>query len=212
MANIPDVRHYVFDDPKKLEALTQGTNSRVSQTESLLLCEHGDDLLMSLFLDSDMLSRLKKWNPFTSFGTHNANDFWAVLEGVSHFVYAATKATRNQSFSILELELQAEVDKFIASLLLLGSQGRIQSAAKMHNSLFEDTELVAGMTETDSDRYRFANDYAARYCWSLLKTRIVNEEHQFSRELRHFYQLSQHSKIRRIDNAMYHPRVETSVS
>ena len=212
VSDVPDVTQHVFSDRDQLTALTRHTEARVSQTESLLLCQQDEELFMSLFLDPGMLERLAQRNPFVAFDTHNANDFWVVLEGVSHFVYAAVKATQNRPFSMLELELQAEVDKFIASLLLLYAQGNAQSAKTMHNSLFSETELAEDLSSSDQDRYKFANDYAARYCWSLLTNREINEGSEFSRELQQFYQLPQHSKIRRIDGAMYTTRCDATVS
>ena len=45
----------------------------------------------------------------------NLADFWSALEGVSHFTYYAWNAARDKSVSLFELELQAEVDKFVTT-------------------------------------------------------------------------------------------------
>ena len=49
-------------------------------------------------------------------------DYWTALEGVSHFVYFAWNAGYDKPVSILELEMQAEIDKYIATFTLLRRQ------------------------------------------------------------------------------------------
>ena len=67
-------------------------------------------------------------------------------------------------------ELQAEIDKYIASLWLLRSQNPRRFPVELHHLLFErarvDTELARERTAI----YRRANDYAARFCGRLART------------------------------------------
>ncbi|MFN7133185.1 MAG: hypothetical protein ACK4N5_13990, partial [Myxococcales bacterium] len=45
--------------------------------------------------------------------------FTTAVEGVSHFVYLTLQALRDRAVSMLELEVQAEIDKFATSALHL---------------------------------------------------------------------------------------------
>ncbi len=46
-----------------------------------------------------------------------------MLEGVSHFLCVAHHATHDRQVSLLTLELQAEIDKYVGSFLLLSHCG-----------------------------------------------------------------------------------------
>ena len=54
---------------------------------------------------------------------NNVADYWTALEGVSHFTYYAWNAARDKPVSLFELELQAEVDKFVTTGILLREHG-----------------------------------------------------------------------------------------
>ena len=58
--------------------------------------------------------------PRSTLDEANFADFCLAVEGVSHFVYVALRAARERPVSPLELELQAEVDKFACCLLVAG--------------------------------------------------------------------------------------------
>ena len=60
-----------------------------------------------------------RWSGCT---TGNVADYWTALEGVSHFLYLAWNAGHDKPVSLLELEMQAEVDKYVASYWLMRRQ------------------------------------------------------------------------------------------
>ena len=66
---------------------------------------------MGLFVDELALGRLS--GPF---GEERLPEYLLAVEGVSHFVYVMVRARAERPFSGLELELQAEVDKYLLSL------------------------------------------------------------------------------------------------
>jgi hypothetical protein len=106
--------------------------------------------------------------------------------------------------SQLELETQAEVDKYVATLFLLGEQTAGRFPARLHQWLFERTAFDRNLDAAELHRYRTANGYAARYCRRLeerfLKRRNPALE-SFLREIRCFYRLGTQSKLRRIEIA-----------
>jgi hypothetical protein len=168
--------------------------------EKLLIAEADGEADVALYLERELLERLDRHDPLTKLDAHNLADFWAALEGVSHFTYYAWNAARDKTVSLFELELQAEVDKFVTTGRLLREQtGR--DAGGLHGWLFDTPTLAAELDEHERERYRRANRYAAKYCKRLLATPVNDDEAAQHRELRHFYRLSQTSKLAHIDAA-----------
>ena len=164
--------------------------------EKLLIAESNGEADVALYLEQELLDRLARNDPLTHLDAANLGDFWAALEGVSHFTYYAWNAARDKSVSLFELELQAEVDKFVTTGILLREQtGREPSG--LHGWLFDSPTLAAELDDEERERYRRANRYAAKYCSRLPPGLVAAQAVQS--ELRHFYRLSQASKVAHID-------------
>ena len=119
-----DVRDYLITDPRLAKCIGQDvmlTDTR----ETLLMSEDDDGLALSLFLDSELLERLESADPLARLRADLLDDLWQVVEGISHFNCVVWKASQDRNVSLLELELQAEIDKFVSTMLLAASQGRI---------------------------------------------------------------------------------------
>jgi len=191
-----DVRDYLITDPALAKYLSQ--NSLLAGTdETLLVSEDRDGVSLSLFLDGDMLERLEALRPLEALAPDQLEDFWKVLEGISHFNCVVWKASRDRSVSLLELELQAEIDKCIATLLLAEQQDNRHILDHVHGWLFEAVRFHDELSELEQDRYSAANDYAARYCYRLCRGWRNRGALPF-RELRRFFRLQLHDKISHI--------------
>ena len=167
--------------------------------EELLILEEADAANVSLFLEQNLLDRLEADNPFASLNAQNLADFLVALEGVSHFTYFAFKAGRDQCVTLLELELQAEVDKFMAAATLLHNQGE-RIPAGLHHWLFTLPRLHHGLNAAAVERYEHANHYAARYCSKLLpQIRSKSGSRKIRDELRRFYRYPQELKMGHIE-------------
>ena len=103
-----------------------------------------------------------------------------------------------KAVTLLEMELQAEVDKFVATALLMLRQGQRGDARGLHHWLFELPKLDARLDGDELDRYRRANRYAAKYCRRFMAAQSPEDERLRS-ELRRFYRLSHASKIEHIE-------------
>ncbi|HEY5790852.1 MAG TPA: hypothetical protein VIX81_09520, partial [Gammaproteobacteria bacterium] len=102
--------------------------------------------------------------------------------------------------SRLELELQAEVDKFVLSVQLLGEQGHRAPSRGLHARLFRHCRIAAALSHPERQRYDVANRYAAHYC-HYLQRRLLKPRPSAAavRELRRFYRLRGRGKLRHID-------------
>jgi hypothetical protein len=118
-----------------------------------------------------------------------------VVEGVSHFLYLAERARRELPATQLELELQAEVDKYV--LFAHGGEGfHPGRAARVRARLFERVRYLHAADTESGARYRMANDLAARFARRLED--IFSRHGRFEpmrAALRRFYGAGQAEKI-----------------
>ena len=191
------VSDFLITDPELARCLDSGGRQ---VDEKLLIAEADGEADVALYLEGELLDRLGRHDPLTKLDGDNLADFWSALEGVSHFTYYAWNAARDKDVSLFELELQAEVDKFVTTGMLLREQtGREPSG--LHGWLFDSPTLAAELAEHERERYRRANRYAAKYCRRLEPALARDDESAAQRELRRFYRLSQTSKLAHIDGA-----------
>lgn len=193
------VTDFLITDPR-LAAMLGGDAMLTNTVETVLLNEDDDGLSMSVFLDEDVLQRLDAGDPLKKLCPRQLNDLWTVLEGISHFNYIAWNASYDKSVTLLELELQAEIDKYVSTWLLAHEQQRPELAEKLHMWLFGDVSFRREMTTEQKERYRTANDYAARFCAGLRKRMSGDRSLD---ELRNFYRLTQAGKLSHIRTQAY---------
>jgi hypothetical protein len=159
--------------------------------EQLLLREGDGELAMALFVDAAALANLERHDPAARLDDRNFTDFCLAVEGVSHFVYLALAAARHRPVSQLELELQAEVDKFICCVLLAGVSGDLR------RRLFGDVAYADDLSADERERYRTANLQAGRYA-AALERRYSEPTGALLNEVRRFYRMDLPDKLGRI--------------
>ena len=191
-----DIRDFLVTDRTVAAALSAGS-LLPNSNETVLLAEEEDGLSLSVYLDKETLSRLISDDPLTRVRADRLEDLWAVLEGISHFNYLVSSAQLERPVTLLELELQAEVDKYVTTVALLLAQGDTQLLSKLHSWLFESVTFRPELDAEQVARYRTANDYASRFCHQLRDAFIAGSETAAS-ELRMFSRMSQQGKISHI--------------
>jgi hypothetical protein len=119
-----------------------------------------------------------------------------IIEGVSHFVYLVERARSQRTATQLELEMQAEVDKW----LLLASAMRgfdVDRSATLRERLYERVTFAQDAASETGERYRVANDVAHAFV-RRLERRYVHGRHfaAMRSELRRFFHQGQEEKLR----------------
>jgi hypothetical protein len=103
-----------------------------------------------------------------------------IIEGVSHFVYVAERVRTGRAATQLELEVQAEVDKWVVLAASMHSFDATQSAT-LRARLYENFVFVHEPRERDQDRSEADRELAERY-------RVANDAaHRFVRRLEREY-------------------------
>ena len=197
-----EMNHCIYDYLiTNLETTDMNLRQIINSRESLLVCQEHDDLFISLYLQDDILENLK----FNGSGIHihkgNINDFCLALEGTSHFVYLIWNATFKRSVTRLEMEIQAEIDKFIILSKYACQKHLRPLSAQLRSLLFESVQYRAGLSDLEYRRYRDANYFAAKYCRFLESRNYLRDglEQDLLKELRRFYRLNLKDKLRRIN-------------
>jgi len=161
--------------------------------EQLVIREADGELAMALFVDEAALSNLERHDPADRLDQHNFSDFCLAVEGVSHFIYLALCAAGDRAVSQLELELQAEVDKYACCVLLAGRD------PELRRRLYGDVRFADDLDADERARYQAANAGADRYA-AALERRFVQTDRTEAllAELRRFYRMALADKLGRI--------------
>jgi hypothetical protein len=192
------VHDYLITDGAQAAAL-QELQSPPATDEQLLIAESDDGVELGLYVDAAVLDRLARRCPLRALDEANLGDYCTALEGVSHFHYVSWSAGCERSVSLLELELQAEVDKYASALSLLLAQRGGRFPGELFRRLFDGCSLLPHLSGEERARYAEAHHCAARFC-DRLEARFLRRRRarplEMLAELRSFYRLGRHAKLR----------------
>ena len=193
-----DVYDFLVTDRRALPDFASANDARATD-EELLLAESSDGAAMALYLDDGLLRRLERADPLGALTEDNLQDYCTALEGVSHFHYSAWRLTRDAPVSLLELETQAEVDKYVATVFLVAEQSGGHYPTQVHARLFDRVCFDTDLDPAQYARYRTAHRSAAQYCRALERRFVRRGQARIEamlRELRLFYRLGSAAKLR----------------
>lgn len=195
------VEDFVITDPELARRLDASVNSRDNR-EKLLVSQEGDELHLALYLDSSVVDRLADDCPLDELHSENFSDFLLALEGVSHFLYVSWNAGFDRGVTLLELEMQAEVDKYVMASSLFAQQKKSLEPAQLWRCLFDSPSFDEMLDGEERSRYVDASHYAGRFCFKLENQYLKrNRSSEMMVELRKFYRLTQAGKISHINSA-----------
>ena len=162
----------------------------IDRLEQVLVSGDDEALSMSLVLDDSLLQPETEWD---------LDRFCAATEGVSHVLYLASAAQEGQQVSAFELELQAEIDKFLVLVTAVGMECRDALRRLFARCRFD--ERITDHTELE--RYRRAHRTAWAFCQriaaSFLKPHGLERRMEcLLREVREVYRLRGVPKLERL--------------
>ncbi|MGQ7847523.1 hypothetical protein ACUNV4_23735 [Granulosicoccus sp. 3-233] len=170
--------------------------------ETVFICQSGDTLEFTVYLDHDVLdiasenSRTDCHGRLHTYEQHIIDSLCTVVEGVSHAVCLLWHAHHDRQLRALDLELQAEVDKY---LLLMACNPDDDSRNRLHRQLFDNARFTAPVHSELYQRYKAASDCAASYCeWLTQAFPRPADQTGLNQELARFYRLSGSAKFEHI--------------
>lgn len=215
LQRIADELSALYDTPRLLDVaaflcdeatMRHAVGPEVDRGEVLAVLEEDGVSFVGLYVAAEVLDALAEEGTGESSRVGGVSDprsfrTWQLaVEGVSHLVYLCFRADREQSVSALELELQAEVDKWALGLLRprmeahpLAGWGapRLAQSRSLRRRLFADARFLDEPGTEAGDRYRTANRIAAGFVEGLearhLRLDAARGERALVGELRRFY-------------------------
>ncbi len=195
-----DVQDFVLSDRQRLSEVV-GAQAGQAGDEQVYVVEEEQGVRLGLFIEREVLERLAQRDPLQALDEHNLPDYCTALEGVSHFHYLVWSLARGRNVSLLELELQAEVDKYAIAVALMTRQQAGSFPQALHARLFHAVSFLPQLDLTSRHRYEEANRHAARFCRSL-EERFMRVRRQrpelWLAELRQFFRRGHQEKIRNL--------------
>jgi hypothetical protein len=167
------------------------TEAEEDQREALLVHDHGDGTI-------EMALRVPRLvgDTFDVGRGASLDPLCQIIEGVSHFVYIADRARVDREATQLELEMQAEVDKYVV-LASAVKELDVRASATLRRRLFEEVSFADAEGSEAGERYRIANDLAHTFVRRLEQAFVARKRFPEMRDaLRQFYRLGQEEKLR----------------
>ena len=119
-----------------------------------------------------------------------------IIEGVSHFVYLADRAGRGREATQLELEVQAEVDKYVVLAASITSFDE-RASRQLRDRLYESVSFAHGEDTVQGERYRVANACAKRFTARIERDFVARARFgEMHGALRAFFEMGQAAKLR----------------
>jgi len=185
------IEHFFSSDRELADQLADdqeraGQERPVLDEEVVFIQQQDDTLEFTVYVDKDLLAAVNK-------GQSDLDGLCTVIEGVSHAVCLLWHAHNERQIRPIELELQAEIDKFMILIDQLASKS---DSRDLHQQLFARSRLLSEKGTALYGRYRAASQLASSYC-QWLHSRFIeeNEAQSLASELARFYRLSGRSKI-----------------
>jgi len=201
------VEDFLLLDGEVARTLAAASDSAAPRPEQLLVRQDGDTLELSLVLERAVIERLAADCPRRRLHPGNLQELWHAVEGVSHFLHLIWSADRERAVSRLELELLADIDKFVVAAGLALDQTGHPHVRQLQRMLFSAIRFRDDLEAEERGRYYEANRLAARYCRSLARRfEIHGGDRRLARELRRFRRLSRSDMLHHIRTRDAGPR------
>jgi hypothetical protein len=182
-------RLYRLDRAPDVEQFVVAKRDAVPR-EQLLVRQHNEDLELSLRLDSRLLESAR-----------GLEEMLLLVEGVSHFLCVVFRVRQGRPVSALELELQAEVDKFLACLALARRRRPGPPPHGLGSRLLGRFVLAPQLPPCERQRYRTAATLGRRYAGSLESRFLLRgRARDMADELRRFYRMGLAEKRAHIEH------------
>ena len=147
----------------------EGVGSGGGEGARLLLREEQGALRASVYFPDALIAHLERRPPQRGLDAGNVDAFAVFVEEVDHLLVAAERADAGRGVSLLELELHANVSKYLVLSRFLAGRAKHLGAARrtwLRHHLFEKPEYSDPDPEIRG-RYVAAGRHAARFLSTL---------------------------------------------
>lgn len=176
------------------ETLFERVGSRHGRARTFVR-ETGEGLRAAIYLPDGEIDTLEAAPPWRGLDGRNVDAFAALVEEVDHLLVVAERARQRRPVSLFELELHANVSKYLVlSRFLAGAGNRLAEKRRrwLHDRLFD------GCFDLDDPEVRQRYVDAERWACRMLRgIRRLAPDARIA-ELRRFHRASARGKVRAI--------------
>jgi hypothetical protein len=178
-----------------------GEGACETHRETLVVREAGEETDLALYIADEVVVRAHAFVEAKAGGAADPlvhlDAFCVATEGVSHFVYLTFCGTRQlRPVSQIELEIQAEIDKYLVLRVLFTIPG-----TNLVSRLFDRFRLAERLTSHEQERYQVANRAGRRYARWLEREFSKGRGAQALDDARSLYRKPLAAKLEHIERA-----------
>ena len=201
---ITNIEQYIIGDKGYEEFYAKEKIRMVVNSHSgakVLIRDAGETLKVSIYYPDELIRELESNDPRLSLHDGNVDLCASFVEELDHFLFIAQNYKQNRPFSLLELELQANVTKYLVLKYFIALQNK---SVKLSNF---DKEYIRYHLfykrkydiEDTSERKRYED--AGKFGMMYTKHIDLLPQEDRLRDLRQFSRMTCPSKIRHIQSA-----------
>jgi len=200
---ITNIEKYIIGDKGYEEFYTKEKIRTVVNSHSgakVLIRDAGDTLKVSIYYPDELIKELEDNDPRLGIHDDNIDLCASFVEELDHFLFIAQNYKQNRPFSLLELELQANVTKYLILKYFIALQNKSIKLSKFDKEyiryhLFYKRRYDIQDT-TERNRYEDAVKFGMIYTKHI---DLLSQEDRL-RDLRQFSRMTCPSKIRHIQS------------
>jgi hypothetical protein len=186
-----DARDFVVDAGRRADLERRLGRVMPLDREALWILQEDDGVAVALVLDDEVRDAERD----------DPDRHAALLEGISHFVYFVDRARSDRPLTLLEMELQAEVDKYLATWAMHHEARAPLDLDGLEERLFVNCRFPERNDPAETARYVAANRLAQRYCGWLARAFLRPDRPEpMLAEVRRFWRMGHSEKIAHIES------------
>jgi hypothetical protein len=201
---ITNIEQYIIGDKGYEEFYAKEEIRTVINSHSgarVLLRDAGDALKVSIYYPDEFIRELEDNDPRLGIHDDNVDLCASVVEELDHFLFIARNYKLNRPFSLLELELQANVTKYLVLKYFVARQNRSLKLSKFDKEYIRYHLFYKRRFDVEDTSERKRYEDAGKF--GMMYTEYIDflPQEDRLRDLRQFSRMTCPSKIRHIQSA-----------
>ncbi len=180
----PSIQHYLIHP----EEWAQTNAKKPLGGPQVLIAQQGEDVRLGVHLGKEVLERLESKTPKQV----DLPALMSATEEISHFLFLVWSLLNSRPVSLLDIEVQGEIDKFLLASELIPNQQTLL------NVLFGHPDYDPSLSKTAKARYEEANKLGRKFCAFFMKALKKDNKGDSLRQLRNFYRMNSQARLSHI--------------
>ena len=201
---ITNIEQYIIGDKGYEEFYAKEKIRTVVNSHSgakVLIRDAGETLKVSIYYPDELIRELESNDPRLSLHDGNVDLCASFVEELDHFLFIAQNYKQNRPFSLLELELQANVTKYLVLKYFIALQNKSIKLSKFDKEYIRYHLFYKRKYDIEDTSERKRYEDAEKFGMMYIKHIDLLPQEDRLRDLRQFSRMTCPSKIRHIQSA-----------